>query len=56
MGDLNQYVGREVKGVKFENDRVGYTRKIDIFIHPAVISHFVIFKFHPFNFTSDILI
>lgn len=32
MGDLNQYVGREVKGVKFENDRVGYTRKMDRFI------------------------
>lgn len=32
MGDLNQYVGREVKGVKFENDRVGYHRKMDEFI------------------------
>ena len=32
MGDLNQYVGREVKGVKFENDRVGYSHKMDRFI------------------------
>ena len=32
MGDLNQYVGREVKGVKFENDRVGYSRKMDKYI------------------------
>ena len=32
MGDLNQYVGREVKGVKFENDRVGYSRNMDKYI------------------------
>lgn len=32
MGDLNQYVGREVKGVKFENDRVGYYRRMDNYI------------------------
>ena len=32
MGDLNQYIGREVKGVKFENDRVGYHRKMDKYI------------------------
>ena len=32
MGDLNQYVGREVKGVKFENDKVGYNRRMDEYI------------------------
>ena len=32
MGDLNQYVGREVKGVKFENDKVGYYRRMDKYI------------------------
>ena len=32
MGDLNQYVGREVKGVKFENDRVGYYHRMDKYI------------------------
>lgn len=32
MGDLNQYVGREVKGVKFENDKVGYHRRMDNYI------------------------
>ena len=33
MGDLNQYVGREVKGVKFENDKVGYNRRMDEYGH-----------------------
>lgn len=32
MGDLNQYVGREVKGVKFENDKVGYHHRMDKYI------------------------
>ena len=32
MGDLNQYVGREVKGVKFKNDKVGYYRRMDKYI------------------------
>lgn len=32
MGNLKQYVGREVKGVKFENDKVFYYHKMDKYI------------------------
>ena len=42
MGDLNQYVGREVKGVKFENDKVGYNRRMDKYIGTSgVIAKYV---------------